>query len=107
MSERWVVNASPLIVLAKVGHAHLLALAALAAEIVAPQAVVAEIEAGPPDDPARAWLCDFPLPIVATPPPRRAAGLGFGQWGNGRAYGHEAGHPGDFDQEFAIDREKF
>jgi predicted nucleic acid-binding protein len=63
MAERWVVNASPLIVLAKVGHAHLLS--ALTDEIVVPQTVVDEINAGPADDPARAWLSDNPLPVVA------------------------------------------
>ena len=41
MAERWVVNASPIIVLAKVGHAHLLS--ALVNEIVVPQIVVDEI----------------------------------------------------------------
>jgi predicted nucleic acid-binding protein len=63
MAERWVVNASPLIVLAKVGHAHLLS--ALTDEIAVPQTVVDEINAGPADDPARAWLPDNPLPVVA------------------------------------------
>jgi predicted nucleic acid-binding protein len=63
MAERWVVNASPLIVLAKVGHAHLLS--ALADEIVAPQKVIDEINAGPADDPARAWLSNYPLQVAA------------------------------------------
>lgn len=65
MAERWVVNASPLILLAKVSHAHLLP--ALVAEVVVPQAVAAEIEAGPPDDPARAWLSSRLLPVVTAP----------------------------------------
>lgn len=43
MAERWVVNASPLIVMAKIGHAQLLS--ALADEIVVPQTVVDEINA--------------------------------------------------------------
>jgi len=64
MAERWVVNASPLIVLAKVRHAHLLS--ALTDEVVVPQMVVDEINAGPAEDPARAWLSDNPLPVVAT-----------------------------------------
>ena len=63
MAERWVVIASPLIVLAKIGHTHLLS--ALTAEIVVPQTVVDEINAGPAGDPARAWLSDNPLPVVA------------------------------------------
>ena len=54
MSSRWVVNASPIILLAKVGQVELLP--KLAGELVVPAAVVAEIEAGPASDPARAWL---------------------------------------------------
>ncbi|MBK8985627.1 MAG: hypothetical protein IPM39_06035 [Chloroflexi bacterium] len=59
--EQWVVNASPIIVLAKVGHAHLLP--ALADKIIVPQKVVDEINAGPSADPARLWLSDYPLPV--------------------------------------------
>ncbi len=51
MSERWVLNASPIIVLARVGHEHLFE--ALAVQVVVPQAVVEDIEAGPVGDPAR------------------------------------------------------
>ncbi len=54
MSERWVVNASPLILLAKVGHADLLV--ELADEIAIPEAVADEIRAGPEGDPARSVL---------------------------------------------------
>lgn len=54
MSERWVVNASPLILLAKVNHLDLLD--QLNESFVVPEAVVAEILAGPPDDPARIFL---------------------------------------------------
>ena len=43
MAERRVLNASPLIVLAKVNHQHLLR--QLAGEIAIPQAVLTEIEA--------------------------------------------------------------
>jgi len=63
MAERWVVNASPIIVLAKAGYAHLLS--ALTAEIVVPQAVIDEINAGPSDDPARLWFAERPLPVAA------------------------------------------
>ena len=45
MSEIWVANSSPVIVLAKVGHLTLLQ--QLADEVVLPDAVVAEILAGP------------------------------------------------------------
>ncbi len=51
MSDRWVVNASPLIVLARMNALHLLS--ELAEQIVVPTAVVTEILAGPAEDPAR------------------------------------------------------
>lgn len=51
MSEVWIANASPVIVLAKAGYLELLK--ELASELVLPEAVVAEILAGPADDPAR------------------------------------------------------
>ncbi len=53
MSSRWVVNASPLILLAKVGQIDLLA--KLTDELVVPSAVVAEVQEGPASDPARVW----------------------------------------------------
>ena len=62
MPDRWVVNASPLIVLAKINHQHLLS--QLADEIVIPQAVFDEINAGPKNDPARQFLHTLPYPIV-------------------------------------------
>ncbi|MBN2003803.1 MAG: DUF3368 domain-containing protein [Anaerolineae bacterium] len=64
MPEHWVLNASPLIVLAQVGRADLFE--ALADTVVVPRAVVAEIEAGPEGDPARRWLAGAPVPIVET-----------------------------------------
>ena len=51
MSDTWVVNASPVIALAKVDQLHLLH--DLCEELLIPEAVVAEIRAGPPSDPAR------------------------------------------------------
>ena len=54
MAERWVVNASPLILLSKIEHQHLLS--QLANEVVVPDAVSKEIEAGPHDDAARLFL---------------------------------------------------
>ncbi len=65
MVDRWVVNASPLIVLAKIGQVDLLT--ALADEIAVPDAVVREITAGPADDPARSWLSEPKIPIVSVP----------------------------------------
>ena len=66
MPERWVVNASPLILLARVGRAGLLQ--QLADEVIVPQAVAAEIGAGPEDDPARRLIGAGAWPIVETPP---------------------------------------
>lgn len=63
MVKRWVINASPLIVLAKIGQIDLLT--TIADEIVIPDAVVREINAGPPNDPARNWLVEPKVPIVA------------------------------------------
>lgn len=51
MTERWVLNASPLIVLAAVGHEDLIR--QLADEVIVPGAVAGEIMAGPADDRAR------------------------------------------------------
>lgn len=51
MGKIWVVNASPVITLAKAGYLDLLT--ALASEVLLPDAVVSEILAGPATDPAR------------------------------------------------------
>jgi predicted nucleic acid-binding protein len=51
VSEVWVANASPIIVLAKSGYLDLLT--KLSTGVLLPQTVVDEIIAGPPDDPAR------------------------------------------------------
>ncbi len=54
MAEVWVANASPVIVLAKVGYLDLLT--HLSDELLLPETVVSEITAGPPTDPARRIL---------------------------------------------------
>ena len=80
MPERWVINASPLIVLAKIGQIGLLT--ALADEIAIPDAVVREINSGPSDDPARNWLVGPKVPIVditTLPPELLAWDLGAGE----------------------------
>lgn len=51
MPELWAVNASPLIVLAKIGRLELIT--ALAETVLVPDAVAEELLAGPSDDPAR------------------------------------------------------
>ena len=54
MARRWVVNASPLIVLGKLGQLPLLT--RLADELVIPADVAREVAAGPDEDPCKAWL---------------------------------------------------
>lgn len=66
LSRRWVVNASPLIALCKVGRQGLIF--NLADAVVIPQAVVDEINAGPQNDPARRFLLEGPAPIAAVAP---------------------------------------
>ncbi len=53
MPKKWVVNASPLIVLARINHLFLLQ--QVADELVVPAGVAQEITQGPEDDPARQW----------------------------------------------------
>lgn len=66
MNDQWVVNASPLIILAQIGRQHLLTV--LPEKLVVPQAVVDEINAGPEDDPARQFLATSDLPEVDIEP---------------------------------------
>lgn len=54
MTRRWVVNASPIIVLAKAGLDHLLT--EMPDEVLVPAAVATEVAAGPDSDPARQLL---------------------------------------------------
>jgi hypothetical protein len=79
MTERWVVNASPLIVPAKIDHQRLLTL--LPEKLVIPQAVVAEVNAGPAGDPARRFLSTSDLNVVEVEPDPNIAAwdLGLGE----------------------------
>ncbi|MEF8795833.1 MAG: hypothetical protein V5A48_05215 [Salinivenus sp.] len=54
MRRHWVVDASPIILLAKTGH--LVLLPATADTLLIPKAVAEEIRQAPSDDPARTWL---------------------------------------------------
>ncbi|MBI1294303.1 DUF3368 domain-containing protein [bacterium] len=76
MNERWVVNASPLIVLAQIQCEHLLV--DLPGEIVVPQTVVNEINAGPANDAARKYLSHAPLRVVAVLPEAIVQGWDLG-----------------------------
>jgi len=53
VTENWVINASPLILLGKAGQLDWLT---AMGRIVIPQSVADEVLAGSPDDPARVWL---------------------------------------------------
>jgi predicted nucleic acid-binding protein len=65
MAERWVIDSSPLIVLADVGHKGLIR--RLADEAMVPQAVADEILAGPHDDRARLQIVGREWSIVHAP----------------------------------------
>jgi len=82
MPEKWVVNASPLIVLARINHLFLLQRLAKE-EIVVPAGVAKEISQGPGDDPAREWLRADGQALVreveGVPPVIIAWNLGLGE----------------------------
>ncbi|HUG12620.1 MAG TPA: DUF3368 domain-containing protein [Opitutaceae bacterium] len=54
VAERWVVNASPIILLGKAGIIHLLP--KLCTELVVPEGVLAEVSSGNAADAGRDWL---------------------------------------------------
>ncbi len=54
MVRRWVVNASPIIVLCKAGAIN--AITGVCTELIVPSGVAEEIAQGPPGDPAVEWL---------------------------------------------------
>ncbi|MBR8839276.1 MAG: DUF3368 domain-containing protein [Stigonema ocellatum SAG 48.90 = DSM 106950] len=62
MNRRWVVNASPLITLAKISQINLLS--QLCSEIVIPSGVVQEINIGSDNDPAKIWLSNEGSPWI-------------------------------------------
>ncbi|MBI4761153.1 MAG: DUF3368 domain-containing protein [Chloroflexota bacterium] len=66
MSDRWVLNASPLIVMGKIGQIDLFT--AIAQKVVLPAAVAEEIKAGPENDAARLAIEAGKFPIVEAPP---------------------------------------
>jgi predicted nucleic acid-binding protein len=55
--KHWIVNASPLILLGKIGRLHLLE--ELAPGFMIPEAVLCEILAGPDTDPAKLWITNL------------------------------------------------
>ena len=77
--ERWVINASPLICLAKAGYSDLLI--KLPDEVMVPSAVVEEIQAGELGDPANATIAEgnFPISVISALPDILAWDLGKGE----------------------------
>jgi predicted nucleic acid-binding protein len=67
MTDHWVLNASPIIVLAKIGLESLLL--SQADQVVVPRLVAKEIQVGPTEDPARLALANGLFSVVDTPPP--------------------------------------
>jgi predicted nucleic acid-binding protein len=66
--EQWVINASPVIALARVGQVELLA--RLPKKAILPRAVEEELLRGPEDDPARRSVESGMFKVVDTPVPR-------------------------------------
>jgi predicted nucleic acid-binding protein len=91
MPRRWVINASPLIVLSKIEHQHLLT--RLADEIAVPNGVVSEIEAGPPGDAARALLNSTTLQTAAVAPEASVIAWDLGR-GETEVISFALAHPG-------------
>jgi len=81
MLKKWVINASPLIVLARINHLFLVQ--HLAKEIVIPAGVAKEISRGPEDDPARQWVqaheIEFVREVKVIPPVIITWNLGLGE----------------------------
>lgn len=67
VAEKWVVNASPVIALARVGQADLLT--RLPEQAVIPQAVEQELLHAPKGDPARRAVEDGMFKVIKTPSP--------------------------------------
>jgi predicted nucleic acid-binding protein len=67
VDDCWILNASPVILLARVGCTHLIG--ALAENAAIPEAVAAEIRSGPGDDPASQWIAAGSITITSTPIP--------------------------------------
>lgn len=80
MARKWVVNASPLILLGKISRIPLLA--ALAQEVIVPEGVTKEIDRGPDGDPSKIWLANdgrrWRRPFLSIDPLVAAWDLGMG-----------------------------
>ena len=93
MAERWVVNASPVILLGKAGVIHLLP--DLCDELVVPAGVVAEVKSGRMADAGRAWLDgDGGRFVQAAPPLHVALSSWTGGAGEAEVISWALAHPG-------------
>jgi predicted nucleic acid-binding protein len=78
VDERWIIDASPLIVLSKAGRADLML--EPGREVLVPRAVSDEVSRGPVDDPARLVLeSGFGHPAVPAEVPERLLAWGLGR----------------------------
>ena len=103
MVSRWVVNASPIIFLARAGHLDLLR--QLGPSVVIPEAAVLEVQRRGPADPAVQALAQVTWLTVIDPGPIPAhvASLGLGA-GETAVLAHALGNPGSgaiFDDQAA------
>ena len=78
MADRWVINASPVILLAKAGIIRLLP--ELCDELIVPAGVVAEVQRGRVADLGREWLDGEGRNFVFPPPPLHPA---LSRWSGG------------------------
>lgn len=93
MADRWVVNASPVILLGKADVIHLLP--SLCDELVVPAGVVAEVQSGRIADAGRAWLAGDGGKFVRPAPPLHAAlALWNGGAGEAEVISWALAHPG-------------
>ena len=89
MSRRWVVDASPIILLAKIGRPDLLS--ASAEEVLVPAVVAEEIRQGEDEDPAREWIETNGFVTSTGPVASQVAAWDLGR-GEGRVLSHGYRH---------------
>lgn len=91
VAERWVINASPIIALARVGQVELLS--RLPVKAVIPQAAADELGQAPESDPARQAIESGLFKIVQTPaPPQELLAWDLGA-GETAVLAYALGHP--------------
>jgi predicted nucleic acid-binding protein len=91
VAERWVINASPVIALARVGQVELLV--RLPKQAVVPRSVADELLRAPEDDPARRAIEGSVFKIVETPaPPAQILAWDLGQ-GETAVLSYALAHP--------------